>query len=276
MSGKDIGEEYWNEHSVKIPAALHAKQPGAATVMDYHAFFDPQYGGTALAEFFFEDRDYPTAYCHHLWESISWTLLSRVNESNLALFGKSTFSLLAKQCITENDKTRIQAARQHRIERLLTGPVWLNMGCGGNMLADYLNIDQHAEVGPDIVCDIARDTWPFADNSVDQVAFIHSLEHIGAELEFVIRELYRVCRPDAFVRITAPHPAHDWFLGDPTHVRPIVPAIFQHLDREKCINGLLTGDRKTPLALYWNVDFETTKANYRLDSQYEDHEAVGR
>ena len=144
------------------------------------------------------------------------------------------------------------------------------------MLADYLNIDQHAEVGPDIVCDIARDTWPFADNSVDQVAFIHSLEHIGAELEFVIRELYRVCRPDAFVRITAPHPAHDWFLGDPTHVRPIVPAIFQHLDREKCINGLLTGDRKTPLALYWNVDFETTKANYRLDSQYEDHEAVGR
>jgi len=49
----------------------------------------------------------------------------------------------------------------------------------------------------------------------------------------MIRELYRVCAPDARVRILAPHPRHDDFINDPTHVRIITPVLLTLFDRQR-------------------------------------------
>jgi len=50
------------------------------------------------------------------------------------------------------------------------------------------------------------------------------MEHVGQTPDMfnsIIRKLYRICKNQAIMDITVPHPRHDDFLADPTHVRPI-------------------------------------------------------
>ena len=50
----------------------------------------------------------------------------------------------------------------------------------------------------------------------------HVLEHLGRDTDTFLaiwKELYRVAAPGATVRIVVPHPRHQDFLQDPTHVR---------------------------------------------------------
>jgi predicted SAM-dependent methyltransferase len=54
----------------------------------------------------------------------------------------------------------------------------------------------------------------------------HVLEHLGRDTEIyfgIIKEIYRVIIPDGKVIIVAPHPRHDDFINDPTHIRMITP-----------------------------------------------------
>ena len=56
---------------------------------------------------------------------------------------------------------------------------------------------------PDPLCDPEKFPWPWADGTVDEILTTPALEHFGATTEVyfsVLRETYRICRPDA--RIT--------------------------------------------------------------------------
>src|SRR5436190_17104632 len=100
-------------------------------------------------------------------------------------------------------------------------PLRLNLGCGGNKRAGYVNVDMVAACSPDVVFDIERLPWPWPDSSVEEVLMFHVLEHVGRDSDTylgLIKELWRVCRHEARVRVIVPHPRHDHFLGDPTHV----------------------------------------------------------
>lgn len=55
----------------------------------------------------------------------------------------------------------------------------LNMGCGFNKRAGFLNVDLAPECQPDLVCDLESLPCPWENDSVDAVVFHHSLEHIG-------------------------------------------------------------------------------------------------
>jgi predicted SAM-dependent methyltransferase len=104
----------------------------------------------------------------------------------------------------------------------------LNMGCGQHKLPDYINVDTASECSPDVLFDLEQHPWPWESDSVDAVLFNHSLEHLGAEVgafKTIMRELYRICRDGATVQINVPHPRHDDFIADPTHVRAITPGI---------------------------------------------------
>ncbi len=109
-------DEYWNEHSVQVPAELHSEQQDTVTVLPFQAFFDPPYTEPLLSDFFFGNSAHPQAYCHHLWESYSWPLISRINEMNLSQLGSSAFSVLARECLTELDRKRIHEGRMRRME----------------------------------------------------------------------------------------------------------------------------------------------------------------
>ena len=68
--------------------------------------------------------------------------------------------------------------------------------------------------------------------------------------------------------IVVPHPRHDNFLGDPTHVRPVTAQVMTLFDRARCEEWRLGGYSNTPLALYHEVDFRIIRHELIPDEPY--------
>jgi SAM-dependent methyltransferase len=154
----------------------------------------------------------------------------------------------------------------------------LNMGCGHRKLPGYVNVDVAAECSPDLICDLEQFPWPWASDSVDTVVFCHSLEHLGAQVEVfkgIMQELYRVCRPGATITIHVPHPRHDDFITDPTHVRAITPDTMALLSKKANEEWRAIGAANSPLATYWDVDFEIQRVDFSLAEPYHSRAASG-
>jgi SAM-dependent methyltransferase len=151
------------------------------------------------------------------------------------------------------------------------GPLRLNMGCGRDRQPGFVNVDHSEVCQPDQVADLEATPWPWPDDSVGEVLFKHCLEHLGATSQgflAIIRELYRVCRPDALVRIVVPHPRHDNFLNDPTHVRVVTPEVMGLFSRKNNDEWARAGASNTPLAHQLGVDFEMTACTIELEEPY--------
>jgi hypothetical protein len=121
------------------------------------------------------------------------------------------------------------------------------------------------------VFDVETQPWPWETNSIREVLFFHSLEHMGADTTVflgMIRELYRVCAPNARVRIVVPHPRHDDFINDPTHVRAITPVLFTLFDRQRNLQWIEARFANTPLAIYLDVDFVVESSEVTLVPLY--------
>jgi SAM-dependent methyltransferase len=147
----------------------------------------------------------------------------------------------------------------------------LNLGCGHAKLEGFVNCDLRAECAPDRVVDLEQLPWPFADNCAEEVVLNHVLEHLGESSRIylaIIKELYRICRPDAVVRIAVPHPRHDDFLTDPTHVRAILPEQLQMFSKAKNREWRDRGFANTPLAEYLDVDFDIEDVQWTLDDHW--------
>ncbi|CAA7617323.1 class I SAM-dependent methyltransferase [Magnetospirillum sp. UT-4] len=143
----------------------------------------------------------------------------------------------------------------------------LNLGCGRDRRPGYVNVDKYATFAPDRVVDLEAPPWPFPDGAVDEIVLHHVLEHLGQSTEVflaIIRELYRVLKPGGVAEITVPHPRSDLFLGDPTHVRAITPAMFQLMSRKNCAEFERAGTPHSQLATVLEVDFEVTQVRNRL------------
>ena len=109
-----------------------------------------------------------------------------------------------------------------------------NMGCGFNHLPGYVNVDNSQSCQPDQLWNLDTTPWPWPDNCAEEMIFIHSLEHMGAESATflnIMQEIYRIARNGCTIQIHVPHPRHDNFLDDPTHVRPISPELCALFDR---------------------------------------------
>lgn len=149
----------------------------------------------------------------------------------------------------------------------------LNMGCGNRRTEGYLNVDKYASATADLVVDLEKTPWPWETSSVDEMRFIHSLEHMGqdtATFLSIIKEIYRVGRNGASVVIHVPHPRHDNYAGDPTHVRPITAQQFLLFDKQLNEHWKKTqSSAATPLGLYLDVDFATKESLVVLDPHYQ-------
>ena len=153
----------------------------------------------------------------------------------------------------------------------------LNLGCGLNPLDGFVNVDKAVASTwrgtrmPDVVHDLETFPWPWADRSVREVVLNHVLEHLGREPDVFMRimqELYRVCAHGAEVQINVPHPRHDHFIGDPTHVRVVTPAVLALFSRASCLKWAKARAANSPLALYANVDFEMIEQRHILDGPW--------
>jgi methyltransferase family protein len=146
-------------------------------------------------------------------------------------------------------------------------PLKLNLGSGTKRIDGFLNVDHSEECKPDIVMNLEQVPYDFADNSVSHIIMSHVLEHLGQTPQnflAIMRELYRICRDGALLDITVPHPSHDHFLSDPTHVRPITPGTLALFDREENLRWRQIGATNTPRALQCGVNFKII--NFRAGS----------
>ena len=147
----------------------------------------------------------------------------------------------------------------------------LNIGCGLNKIQGFINIDKYPESKPDLVMDADVAPWPFESNQVDEVLFNHSLEHMGADTETfltLMKELHRICKAGAKIQINVPHPRHDNYLGDPTHVRVISPQVLSLFSKKLNHQLAAEGVPNTPLGLYLDIDFEIRHVKQMLEEEY--------
>jgi len=136
----------------------------------------------------------------------------------------------------------------------------------------YVNVDKEAAAQPDMQVDLETFPWPFKDNSVKEIHMSHVLEHLGRDPQVflaIMKELYRICAPDTRIVITVPHPRHDHFLIDPTHVRPVLPETMDLFSKKLNREWSETGASNTPFGFYLDVDFQVEEVNLKLDEQFE-------
>ena len=154
----------------------------------------------------------------------------------------------------------------------------LNLGCGHSRLDGWVNVDHFPGCNPDVVQNLESFPWPWPDNSVDQIYMSHVLEHLAADTSVFLRlmqEIYRVCRHNALLRVIVPHPRHDNFICDPTHVRAIIPgtlAMFSQVVNQEAIDN---GWANTPLGIQTGVDLDLVNITIMLDKHWEERRRKG-
>lgn len=148
----------------------------------------------------------------------------------------------------------------------------MNLGSGGKKLPGYVNVDSQPMEEPDVLCDLGHDPWPWPDDSVGGAVCSHVLEHLTtAELFHFMRELYRVCKHGAEIKLMLPHPRHDIYLNDPTHQRPVTPGTIIMFSKEHHETLLVRDIRLTPFWKYLGVDFYLDpKIRYVPDPKFKD------
>lgn len=147
--------------------------------------------------------------------------------------------------------------------------VKLNLGCGTARLPGFINVDKFGS--PDQITDLEQFPWPWETNSVLEIKLFHVLEHLGESSEVFIKcikELYRISVPNALIEIRVPHPRHDDFLNDPTHVRPITLETMALFSKSNNRYWEEIGASNSQLGVIHNVDFEIVTSSLMLDSRW--------
>lgn len=153
----------------------------------------------------------------------------------------------------------------------------LNLGCGFRKKEGHINVDSSEACMPDLRLDLAKEAWPWEDNSVQEVRCEFSLDQMGtspSDLRFVMQEMYRVCKSEAKIFIVGFHPRHDQFFLNPMCVHRLAPDFFHLLSIQRNLNQIASGSSDDCLGLMWEVNFDVTRFKYLLYLDFQKaHEA---
>ena len=92
----------------------------------------------------------------------------------------------------------------------------LDVGCGIHKTPGAIGIDRNPAGNADVLCDLDRFPYPFADNSFDVVVAVHVIEHL-ADVIRTMEEFHRLLKPNGKIRIETPHYTDFSSFCDPTH-----------------------------------------------------------
>jgi len=133
----------------------------------------------------------------------------------------------------------------------------LDIACGKKTKDGFTGVDIWE--GAEIVADLEKFPWPFADNSVDEIYCSHYIEHTPDLISFA-NELYRIMKVGAKAEIIAPYYSSIRAWQDPTHLRAISENTFLYFSKKwREINKL----DHYPI----NVDFDF-ECEFLLDKDY--------
>lgn len=110
----------------------------------------------------------------------------------------------------------------------------LNLACGLRPRAGFLGVDISPDVGADVVLDLKKVPWPWADGSVARAFCNHFFEHLaGQERVAFMEELWRVLEPGGQALVVTPY-AWSWrAVADPTHIfPPVVEQSYLYFNRK--------------------------------------------
>ena len=144
----------------------------------------------------------------------------------------------------------------------------ISIGSGEKRIDDYINCDYDPLTNPDYCFDLEKDTFPFPDNSVEEVLASHVLEHLGEGYFHCIKELYRICKHGAVIHVHVPHHRNDNFADDPTHRRPITVRGLKLFSKRINQLGREQGVYASKLGEYFDVNFEVVDWNYVPEQKY--------
>jgi SAM-dependent methyltransferase len=149
----------------------------------------------------------------------------------------------------------------------------LHLGCGTKILDGWVNLDIDDSVNPDIVHDLETLPWPLESDAFDEILLNHVFEHLGETTQVfldIMKELYRVAAPNALLKVNVPHPHHDGFLTDPTHVRSITPELFLMFDLEVNQQWEIEGAANSRLAMITGTNFHVESVMAMPDVRFTD------
>jgi len=105
----------------------------------------------------------------------------------------------------------------------------LDLGCGVNKRAGAFGVDANASVNPDLVHDLNCIPYPLEESTFDEVYLDNVLEHL-ADVVGTMREVHRVARKGALVRIDVPYFRSRYAAIDPTHIHAFTVESFGYFD----------------------------------------------
>jgi 2-polyprenyl-3-methyl-5-hydroxy-6-metoxy-1,4-benzoquinol methylase len=103
----------------------------------------------------------------------------------------------------------------------------LDVGCGMAKAPGTVGLDVNPRSSADVIHDLNRFPYPFAENEFDEILCKDVLEHVE---DFVrtVEELYRICKPGGKLIVSAPFMSSVNFFSDPTHKRAFTSQSFDY------------------------------------------------
>jgi hypothetical protein len=124
----------------------------------------------------------------------------------------------------------------------------LDLGCGMAKTPGTIGVDRLPLRGVNVVCDLARFPWPFADNSVGRLVFNHSIQYLGPFAQ-LLDELRRVCGSGALIEIHSPHFSSYNYFSDPLYWFPLAWRTFDFWSSVSSFKYNYYGDRAFALEI---------------------------
>lgn len=84
------------------------------------------------------------------------------------------------------------------------GPRILNLGCGLKPIPGAVNLDVSPWTNADVIHDLNKRPWPFADGAFDEIRANDVIEHLE-DVVATMEEIHRTSARGAIIRVTVPH-----------------------------------------------------------------------
>ena len=112
----------------------------------------------------------------------------------------------------------------------------LEIGCGLKPFlekgAKIIHLDKVKLPHVEVVHDLNKFPYPFNDNEFDEIIAFHILEHLDDLVE-VMKELWRILKPNGILKIRVPHFSSAYAYFDPTHKHFFTLKTFDYWDSKK-------------------------------------------
>lgn len=107
----------------------------------------------------------------------------------------------------------------------------LDVGCGVNKQPGSIGLDRNPASRADVIADLDRFPYPFADSSFDRITAIHVIEHLSDVIR-AMEEFHRLLCPGGTVRIETPHYTDFSSFCDPTHKSHLTSFSFRYFGED--------------------------------------------